>query len=160
MAPVLEKQLNSPSGPGPELAGRQPGQKLEISVVYTSDDATAAALRSAGKLAGELDGRIALVVPQIVPYPLPLSSPPVLLGFNERRFAAVAAHSPVETRVQIYLCRDREVLLGDVLRPHSLVAVGGRRRWWFSAERRLARRLSREGHEVIFVVAEERGTRE
>jgi len=141
-----------PSGPGPELAGRQPGQKLEISVVYTSDDATAAALRSAGKLAGELDGRIALVVPQIVPFPAQLDEPPVQKEFAERKFRTLAEESAIETRVDICLCRDRETGVLHSIRPRSIVVVGAAMRFWpFGRERRLARTLRKHGHQVLLV---------
>jgi len=123
---------------------------LNVTVVFTSIEATLAALREAGLLAWRLDGRITLVVPQIVPYPLPLSSPPVLLEWNERRFRVIANDSPVETRVALYLCRDRVETLCAVLTPCSLVVLGGPRRWWPTAETRLARALRRAGHQVIF----------
>jgi hypothetical protein len=62
----------------------------------------------------------------------------------------IAIESPVETIVRVFLCRDRLETLSMVLKPHSLVVVGGRGRWWPTAEERLARRLRRAGHEVIF----------
>jgi len=108
-------------------------------------------LREAGRLASRLNASLTLVVPQIVPYPLPLTSPPVLLGFNERRFRIVSGQSPVETTVRIYLCRDRDAMLRDVLPPHSVVVIGGRKRWWPTAEKRLANWLRRGGHEVILI---------
>src|SRR5260370_449279 len=54
--------------------------RLEVAVVFTSAAPTIAALRKAGALADRLNARITLVVPQIVPYPLPLESSPVLLS--------------------------------------------------------------------------------
>ena len=60
-----------------------------------------------------------LVVPQVVPYPLPLTSPPVLMDWNESRFRVIASESPVETKVALYLCRDRVETLTAVLNPHS-----------------------------------------
>ena len=101
-----------------------------------------------------MGARITIVVPQVVPYPLPLTSPPVLLDFNERRFHVIASESPVETRVRLYLCRDRGRRSGNVLAPRSLVVVGGRKRWWPTREKRLARWLRRAGHEVIFTETE------
>ena len=95
-----------------------------------------------------------LVAPQVVPYPLPLTSPPVLLDWNERRLRVIANQSAVETIVRIYLCRDCWQALAQVLRPHSLVVVGGRERWWPTREGRLARRLRRAGHEVILTRTE------
>lgn len=141
MALALENILRPQVGPVP---------RLNVAVVFTSIDATLAALREAGKLACRFDGSITLLVPQVVPYPLPLASPPVLLDWNERRFKVIAAECPVETRVQIYLCRNRTEALLSMLQPCSLVVLGGVKRWWPSSEKHLARRLHRAGHEVIF----------
>ena len=128
--------------------------RLNVAVIFTSVQSTLAALKKAGALANRLSGRITLVVPQVVPYPLPLTSPPVLVDWNEKRFRVIAGQSPVETTVQIYLCRDRLETLTAVLSPRSLVVVGGPKRWWPTAEKRLARTLRRAGHEVILTETE------
>jgi len=149
--PVLEKLL-SPSAASPQNAAtHHTDSELRVSVVFTQIEPTLEALREAGKLASRFNASLTLVVAQIVPYPLPLSSPPILLGFNERRFRVVAGQSSVATTVRIYLCRDREEMLKDVLAPHSLVVMGGRKRWWPTAETRLAWTLRRAGHEVVLV---------
>lgn len=127
---------------------------LSVAVVFTSVESTLAALRKAGALADRLSSRITLLVPQVVPFPLPLTSPPVLLDWNERRFRVIAEESRVETTIRIYLCRDRLEALRTVLSPHSLLVVGGRKRWWPTVEKRLARQLRRAGHEVIFTEVE------
>jgi hypothetical protein len=136
----------------PELEERDPS--VNISVLFTSLCATLAALKRAGELAHSLGVRLTLLAPQIVPFPLPLESPPVLLDWNEHRFSAIAQKSPVETTVRIYLCRDRMETLASVLRPHSIVVVGARERWWPTAEERMARKLRRAGHEVILTSTE------
>jgi len=136
-------------------SGEESEGRLNVAVVFTSGDATLAALRKAGALADRLNGRITLLVPQIVPYPLPLESPPVLLDFSERRLRQLARESAVETTVRIYLCRDRIATLKAVLAPRSLVVIGGRRRlWWRTREQSLARQLRHAGHEVIFTETE------
>lgn len=127
---------------------------LHIAVVFTSIKSTVAALRTAGELAARLGARITILVPQIVPFPAPLSSPPVLLDWNERRFRVIAEESPVETTVRIFLCRDRLETLRSVLAPGSLVVIGGRRRWWPTREKILAKQLRRAGHEVVFTQTE------
>lgn len=127
---------------------------LRVVVVFTSVEATVEALRKAGVLAHRLGACITLLVPQVVPYPLPITSPPVLLEFNEKRFRVIAEESPVQTNVRIYLCRDRFVELANVLEPHSLVVIGGRKKWWATAEKKLAKHLRRAGHEVILVETE------
>ncbi len=102
-------------------------------------------------MAISLGASITLLVPQVVGYALPLESPPVLVEFNERRFRQIASQSPVETNVQIYLCRNKFETLASVLTSRSLVVVGGRkRRWWPTRDEALARDLRRAGHEVIF----------
>ncbi len=154
MSLAYERRLDTAAGlpaqPAADVA--EPG--LNIDVVFTSVEATLAALKRAGSLASRLNGRITLVVPQVVPYQCPLTSPPVLLDFSERRFRVLAAESPVDTTVQLYLCRDKWETLGLMLKPRSLVVVGGRKRWWPTEEKRLARKLGRAGHEVIFVETE------
>ncbi len=144
---------SAPRAPQPAPA-EEVESRLDISVVFTSIEATLGALEEAAALANRLGCRITLLVPQTVPYPLPLESPPVLLDWNEKRFRVIASESRVETRVHLYLCRDRVQTLQSVLRPHSLVLVGGRRRWWPTPEMRLARKLCRAGHEVVFTETE------
>jgi hypothetical protein len=140
--------------PAPDLSQSPTGQeadpRLNINVVFTSVEATLVALRKAADFANRLAARITLVVPQVVPNPLPLESPPVLLDWSERRFRVFAGDTAVEMRLQLYLCRDRVQTLCSVLKPHSLVVLGGRNRWWPTAETRLARKLRHAGHEVIF----------
>jgi hypothetical protein len=70
--------------------------------------------------------------------------------FNENRFRVMACECPVETSVQIYLCRDRFETLKSVLQRGSVVVVGGRKRWWPTKDERLARQLRRAGYEVLF----------
>jgi len=143
---ILVPATAHPAQPGAAEADR----KLNISVVFTSVAATLAALKEAGTLANSLGAHITLLVPQVVPYPLPLESPPVLVEFNEKRFRVIASQSPVETKVHIYLCRDKLETLTSVLGPRSIVVLAGRRRWWLSRDERLARQLRRAGYEVIF----------
>jgi hypothetical protein len=151
---ALERKVKPLTGhPAPTRAGEE-HRSLNISVVFTSVDATLTALKEAARLAANLSAHITLLVPQVVPYPLPLETPPVLLDWNERRFRVIAAESQVETTVQIYLCRDRLEALGVVLFPGSVVVIGARKRWWPTRERRLARQLRRSGHEVILTETE------
>jgi len=143
---ILNPAVRWPQSP----AGGAADSKLNIAVIFTAVESTLAALKHAGVLASNLGACISLVVPQVVPYPLPLNNAPIPPGFNERRFSVIAGQSRVETKVAVYLCRDRMETLKSVLKPHSLVVVGGRRTWWPSSEKRLAAGLRRAGHEVIF----------
>jgi hypothetical protein len=145
MSPTVEKVLPPATG--------EASSKLNIAVIFTSIESTLSALRTAGALASRLHACITLIVPQVVPYPLPISSPPVPPDFTERRFRVIADESPIKTRVQVHLCRNRAETLRAVLKPHSLVIIGGRRTWWPTWEKRLARQLRSSGHEVVFAEA-------
>jgi hypothetical protein len=155
IAPAFERQFE-PAVSRPETQPPESGShRLQISVVFTSPEFTVTALKRAAALAGNLDACISLIVPQVVPFPLPLSSPPVLLDFQEARMREIASNAPVETVVRIYLCRSRWELLQTVLEPRSLVVLGARAQWrWFTHERRLARKLRHAGHEVVMAEME------
>ncbi len=155
IAPAFERQfapaISRPDAQPPEAGSH----RLAISVVFTSPEFTITALRRAAALAGNLDARITLIVPQVVPFPLPLASPPVLIDFQEARLREIASKTPVETVVRIYLCRSRWELLQCVLEAHSLVVLGARAQWrWLTRERRLARKLRHAGHEVVMAEME------
>jgi hypothetical protein len=152
MSPTVEKDLLPAIRVPGEPAAGEANSKLNIAVVFTSVESTLSALRRAGALANRLHACITLIVPQVVPYPLPLTSPPVLSDFTERRFRVIAG-SKVATTVRICLCRDRAETLRAVLKPRSLVVIGGRRTWWPTWEKRLARQLRRSGHQVVFAEA-------
>jgi len=139
-------------------ARKAPGEaelRLNVQVVFTTIEGTIAALRTAGALAGQLRGRITLIVPEVVPFHLPLNEPPVLHDWNTRRFRVLASGCPVETSVRFYLCRDRDETLAKVLEPRSLIVIGGnKKRWWPTSGSRLARKMRMRGHEVILTETE------
>jgi hypothetical protein len=150
MALGLDKLLAPGPGHPAGKVAEETDRELNVAVVFTSVHATLAALKEAGKLASQLGARITLIVPEVVPYPLPLESPRIAVEFNENRFRVLASESAVETRVQICLCRDRFVALRSVLKPRSIVILAGPKRWWATKDQLLARDLERAGYEVIF----------
>ena len=151
---AFERILTRATGNHPPLSPAEVDQRLSMSVVFTSLDPTRAALRQAGALAHSLDARITLLVPQVVPYSLPLETPPVLIEFSEKRLRAIASQSPVETTVKIYWCRDSLGTLNQILRRDSVVIIGAKKRWWPGPEKRLARHLRRSGHQVLLTETE------
>jgi hypothetical protein len=154
MTPTFGK-ISPPSVQRPERPPvKEAEPRLNVFVVFTSVEATLAALKQAGHLAAELGGRIILMALQVVPYPLPLTRPPVGRDWNERRLRLIAGESRVETIVNVHLCRDWRQTLENALRPHSLVVLGGRKRWWPTREAKLARSLRYAGHEVILIETE------
>jgi len=123
---------------------------LEVIVLHTPTAGTLKALRTAAGLAEGLAARIRLLVLQVVPYPLSLNAPDVPVTFTRRRFRTIAADANIETHVDIRFGRDQAQMLAGSIKPRSVVVLGGRRRWWPTAESRLAKRLERQGHQVMF----------
>jgi hypothetical protein len=135
------------------------GPHLRLTVVFTTPEATLAALRTADELARGLDALIALIAIEVVPFQLPLDRPPVPIDFCQQRLLGLVSESGIDAdavRIEISLCRDRRQCLQQILRPRSLVVLGGMSHWW-SRERKLEQWLSVLGHQVVFV---DIGTRE
>jgi hypothetical protein len=86
-----------------------------------------------------------------VPYTLPLEKQAVPEGFLENEVRALKHDFPGEISVRICLCRHPRQGLREALEPHSLIVMGGRKRWWPTEEQRLARFLHSRGYQVIFV---------
>ena|SRR6266851_1225698 len=150
MAVVFRTQIREHRGPPVEPFPSGRGPKLNVHVVFTSAERTATALELAGKLARDLGARVTVLVAQVVPYPLPLESPPVPIEFTERALLRMVGDEEVETAIEVRLCRDSEESIREALPPESVVVMGGRRRWWSIREWVLAWRLRRDGHHVIY----------
>ena len=97
----------------------------------------------------KLDASLKLLLPYEVPYALPLTRPAVPVEFLEGQLRALASKVPMGFAGHIYLCRDKNRTLHLILKPGSIVILGGRKRWWPTAEHRLARMLKKDGHHVI-----------
>lgn len=129
--------------------------KLELRVVFTDMTRTAAALEAACSLSKGLLAQISVVLAQVVPYPAPLTSPPVPLEFTRRvvldMIGRTAADLEEPPSLEIYLCRDRRQTLAREIPRKAVVVVGARSRWWPVWERLLARALRREGRRVVII---------
>ena len=125
-------------------------QRLELYVIYTDTPGTRAALQMADELGNKLGAQIKLLVPWEVPYTLSLTKPAVSVEFLERQVRNLAGNARLEIAAHIYLCRDKRQALKFLLRPNSLIAVGGKKRWWPTAAQKLTRDLEKDGHHVIF----------
>ena len=124
---------------------------LQLYVIFTNQEGTKGALKAANCLANDLDTRVVILVPQVVPYPLSLEHPPVAAEFTERALSQLAREQELEVTIKIYLCRDRNETIRHALTPDSLVVIGTQKRWWPNRDRMLARLLKRDGHKVILV---------
>ena len=106
-------------------------------------------MRFASRMAHGLGARVAVHLPREIPYPLPLVAPPVAVSFTEERLLCVARNQLLDTSLQIYLCRDLTETVRGLLKPESIVVLGGPKRWWRTREVKLAQILKRDGHHVI-----------
>ena len=152
---IIDKFVRPWEGtPTKETAPGCPSKKLEVSVIFTDAPGTLAALKTAGTLAQGLGAKIKLMDLQAVPYAYPLDRPPVSVAFTEKHLfdlACRAVQASQEIAVSLHLCRDRLQTILEVLEPNSLVVIGARKRWWPTAETRLARALRSRGHQVVFI---------
>ncbi len=124
---------------------------LQLYVIFTNQEGTKGALKAANCLANDLDTRVVLLVPQVVPYPLSLEHPPVATEFTERALSQLAREQELEVTIKIYLCRDRNETIRRALTPDALVVIGTQKLWWPNRDKMLARLLKRDGHNVILV---------
>jgi len=147
---LIKKNWTTPGRRTITAPAGSPERPLEIVVLDTTTKGTLAALRSAGALAKGLGARIRLLVTEVVPYPLPLTAPPVSVAFTQRYFRTLAGTCAIDTAVDVRLCRDQQQLLKDAIAPKSIVVLGGERHWWPTREARAAKCLERLGHQVVF----------
>ena len=127
-----------------------------VHVIATRFEGTRAALTAAVPLAKGSRARLVLLVPQIVPYPLPVDRPVVSTAFAANRYRNQVHRLDGEAEVRFCLCRHPDDVIGRMLPSHSTVVVGGPAGTWrASREERLARRLAHLGHRVVFAPIEE-----
>jgi hypothetical protein len=132
----------------PEVAG------LEVQVVFTNLPQTLAALAVVSRLGLSLEVRPRVLIFCDLPTTLPLEIRFVPAGFFEEKIRALTRESSVGFSVQQCICRNLGESLRGLLHPHSLVVIAGRKRWWPTREQRLAGRLTKDGHHVLFVNAD------
>jgi hypothetical protein len=96
-------------------------------------------------LAQKLEAHIRLLMPYEVPYTLPLTKPAVPVEFLEGQIRNLAGKTRLEVAAHIYLCRDKKRTLKLLLRPHSLIVVGGKKRWWPTSAQKLAQVFASKG---------------
>jgi hypothetical protein len=158
-----ETLTNSPSKITRTAAPKFASGPLAVNVIFTDVQSTAAALKFAQSFARELGASISLRAAVAVPFQLPLDQPQISVAFLQDAMRELVAQLKSETfdpTIHLYLCRDRVWALSQVLKPNSLVVIAGRKRWWPTAETRMARALRAEGHRVIFVDSKARSASE
>ncbi len=122
-----------------------------VFVPYTSPELTRAALEQAAVLTRNLGAHITLFAVQVIPFSMPLDIPSGSVALLEQKLAAVAQQAGTEAEVRVICARDFGLGLKQILMPNSLVVMATKKRWWPTAEVKLAGVLARAGHSVAIL---------
>lgn len=142
--------------------GEQSPSRLEVNLIFTTQQATFCALETVECLARDLGACIRLRAAIVVPYALPVDESPVSIPFLERSLFDLInrlERDGFEATAHLYFCSDREKALLQVLEPNALVVVAGKKRWWPTDTTRLAKALRSQEHRVIFIDTSRRNKR-
>jgi len=121
-----------------------------LQVVATTEEGTRRALAEATRLANGSPARVLLLVPHVVSYFAAAGDSSEAVEITDR-YRALASDAGVNAFVRLCVCRRLDDVLRLMLGRRAPVVIGGRhRRWWPTAAERLARRLRRQGHDVVF----------
>jgi hypothetical protein len=127
-----------------------------VSVLFTTEEATLAAACVAAPLAAAMAVPLTVIHFRTIPFPLFVDAAASLSSIDHDAFKERLQAQGVDARVRVYLCRNRDSVIPMAFRGHSLIVLGGRRRWWPTAAERWRRRLEAAGHFVLFVDVRER----
>jgi len=151
----LAEHFGKVSGLSPQGSEKQ-ASTLSVNVVYTGQKTTIMALQAADSLARDLSAtvhiRAMIAVPHQLAMELAFGSVQCLKRLLSDLVERVSSKC-CEYVLHIYLCRNRIETLLRILRPSSLLVIGGRRRLWPTAETRLSKAAISAGHSVAFVDA-------
>jgi hypothetical protein len=141
------------SDPVPDVKSNfTPLVNMRVVVITTTPKGTVAALRTAARLAADLGAQVTLISIESVPWEFPLQEPPVPVPSLKRKLYGLIYEAAIlkeEVLIQLCLCRYPSESLRAILRPNSLVVLGGRNHWWSRRERDLKTFLMSNGHEVF-----------
>ncbi|PYS29017.1 MAG: hypothetical protein DMG11_10525 [Acidobacteria bacterium] len=125
--------------------------EIQIVIPHRSPRLTKAALKYASTFADGLNVRLRLIDVHVVPYGVPLDEPTVDPKYLARRLRSLAQESTIPVSAELVYARDWEQGFRRALGPVSVVLIAIKRSWWRSSEKRLAARLRKLGHQVIWV---------
>src|SRR5215475_13532441 len=134
-----------------DLAPAAVAADLQLVIPHRTPQLTRAALNYALGLANDLNVRVRLIDVHVVPYGVPLDEPTVDSNYLTRRIRNLARESTLPVSAEIVYARDWEQGLRRALRPGSLVLMAIKRSWWRTSDKRLAARLRKHGHQVMWV---------
>jgi hypothetical protein len=137
------------SGSDLALAGYIP--EIQVVIPHKTPQLTRAALKYAASLANDLNVRLRLIDVHVVPWGISLDEPTVDPKYLTRRIRGLAQESTLPVSAEVVYARDWEQGLRRSLSPGSLVLMAIQRSWWRTSDKRLAARLRKLGHQVIWV---------
>jgi hypothetical protein len=121
-----------------------------VQIVATGEAGTRCALREARRLTAAADARFVVLVPHVRSSAWTPGDPRETCALTDR-YRALALAAGVNAVVHVCVCRRLDDVFRWMLGRRARVIVGGRRGWWLpSSAERIARRLTRLGHEVVF----------
>ncbi len=127
---------------------------LQVVIPHRTAPLTRAALKYAASLSNDLNARIRLIDVYVVPYGVSLDEPPVNPRHLARKIRQLAQESAVPVSAEVVYARDWEQGFRRSLAPSSLVLMTIKRSWWRTSDKRLAARLRKIGHQVVWVESE------
>jgi hypothetical protein len=127
---------------------------LQVVIPHRAPELTRSALKYAATLAIDLNVRLRLIDVHVVPYGVPLDAPTVNPRHLARRVRSLAMESELPISAEVLYARDWEQGLRRALAPGSLVLMAMKRSWWPTKDKRLAARLRKLGHQVMWVECE------
>lgn len=134
------------------LATAQPAVAPTISVVATTVEGTEAALLAAKHEAQERGAHVVLLVPRVDSPAPPAERFVDTTNWLVARYEKVASGVGQPVKVRVCACRNAADAAALLSPATGTVFVGGPvRRFWPSAEERMAARLRRTGRDVVFV---------
>jgi len=125
--------------------------EIEVVVPYTGYATTRAVLERTAALTAGLSARISLVAIHTVPYPADFRCPISVHSFLVEQLVCLSSRCTLPVDAQVVLARTFEDGFRRVLKPQSTVLIGSRRRFWRTAEERIANALVLDGHKVVLV---------
>ena len=123
---------------------------IQAVVPYTTPELTRAALQAAAACS-DLDVQVSLTDIQVVPFPCPLDQPPINREYSEKRLRELLESSGASGEATILYTRNWIDAFRRLLGPRSVVLIATKQPWWPTRESKLARALSRAGHQVMLL---------
>ena len=136
-----------PGTPGNEGANAE----IELAIPYTERYLAAAVLERALALSAGLNARISLVAVHATPYPADFGCPAATRDFLVERLTELAGRCDLPVTAEVVMARSHEEGFRYALHRAATVLVGTRRRPWRTVEEKLARKLARDGRQVVLI---------